>query len=144
MGEYVCTMNTYCEGVDYNDTTAHFVDGYIKRFKETPTYTADTYFSIKTLAQSIEAVGSLNADAIVAHREKTEFKVPTGKVAYDPDHDLKWGPGYLTSIGIQWQDGKMKAFWPNNWVPAPGVAPVTYKGMVPLKLPPWMIEKYKK
>ena len=144
MGDYVCTLNTYCEGVEVNDLTEDFVKDYMKRFNEVPTYTADTYTAIKTLVQSIEAVGSLNADAIVAHREKTEFKVPTGKVAYDPDHDLKWGPGYLTSIGIQWQDGKMKAFWPNNWVPAPGVAPVTYKGMVPLKLPPWMIEKYKK
>ena len=120
------------------------MDGYIKRFGESPTYTAGTYSAIKIIAESIEAVGSVNADAIITHMEKTNFKMTSGILDFEEDHDIKWGPGYQTSICIQWQDGKMKAFWPNKWVAAPGVAPITYSGMVPFKIPPWMIEKYKK
>jgi hypothetical protein len=44
--------------------------------------------------------------------------VPSGKIGYMKDdqgrplHDLKWGPRYLTSIGVQWQDGKQTGVWP--------------------------------
>jgi branched-chain amino acid transport system substrate-binding protein len=145
MGNYVFTMNTYARGIESNERTKPFVDTYIKRFGETPTYTADTYTAILDgLVPSIEAVGSLDADKIVAHLENREYMSPSGKVKYEkdaqgrPTHDLTWGPGYLTSLGVQWQDGKLVGVWPNKWVAAPGAPEITYKGMVPLKLPPWM------
>jgi branched-chain amino acid transport system substrate-binding protein len=145
MGNYVFTMNTYARGIEYNELTKPFVEAYIKRFGETPTYTADTYSAIsKGLVPSIEAVGSLDADKIVAHLENREYLTTGGKVKYEkdaqgrPTHDLTWGPGYLTSLGVQWQDGKLVGVWPNKWVAAPGAPEVTYKGMVPIKLPPWM------
>jgi branched-chain amino acid transport system substrate-binding protein len=145
MGNYVFTMNTYARGIEYNELTKPFMDTYIKRFGETPAYTADTYTAIlHSLAPAIEAVGSLDADKIVAYMENHETLAPSGKIKYEkdaqgkPTHDLTWGPGYLTSLGVQWQDGKLVGVWPNKWVPAPGAPEVTYKGMVPLKLPPWM------
>jgi len=145
MGNYVFTMNTYARGIEYNELTKPFMDTYIKRFGETPAYTADTYSAIiHSLAPAIEAVGSLDADKIVAYMETHEVLGPAGKLKYEkdaqgkPTHDLTWGPGYLTSLGVQWQDGKLVGVWPNKWVPAPGAPEVTYKGMVPLKLPPWM------
>jgi branched-chain amino acid transport system substrate-binding protein len=145
MGNYVFTMNTYIRGVEYNDMTKPFVEGYYKRFGEVPTYTADTHTAIlEGLVPSIEAVGSLDADKIVAHLENREYMVPSGKVKYEkdaqgrPTHDLAWGPGYLTSLGGQWQDGKFVGVWPNKWKASPTAPEVTYKGMVPLKLPPWM------
>ena len=145
MGNYVFTMNTYARGIEVNEMTKPFVETYIKRFGETPTYTADTYSAISHgLVPSIEAVGSLDADKIVAHLENREYMVPSGKIKYEkdaqgrPTHDLTWGPGYLTSLGVQWQDGKLVAVWPNKWVAAAGAPEITYKGMVPLKLPPWM------
>jgi branched-chain amino acid transport system substrate-binding protein len=145
MGNYVFTMNTYARGIEYNELTKPFMDTYIKRFGETPAYTADTYSAIiHSLVPAIEAVGSLDADKIVAYMETHETLVPSGKIKYEkdaqgkPTHDLTWGPGYLTSLGVQWQDGKLVGVWPNKWVPAPGAPEVTYKGMVPLKLPPWM------
>jgi branched-chain amino acid transport system substrate-binding protein len=145
MGNYVFTMNTYIRGVEYNDLTKPFVEGYYKRFGEVPTYTADTHTAIlEGLVPSIEAVGSLDADKIVAHLENREYMVPSGKVKYEkdaqgrPTHDLAWGPGYLTSLGGQWQDGKFVGVWPNKWKASPTAPEVTYKGMVPLKLPPWM------
>jgi len=145
MGNYVFTTNTYAQGVEYNALTKPFVDTYTKRFGEAPTYTADTHTAIvEALVPSIEAVGSLDADKLVAHLENREYLVPSGKVKYlkdaqdRPTHDLAWGPGYLTSLGVQWQDGKLVGVWPNKWVAAPGAPEITYKGIAPLKLPPWM------
>ena len=150
-GNYVMTMNTYCRGVEYNELTRPFVEEYMRRFGETPTYTADTYAAIKYgLAPTIEMAGTLDADKLVKVLEKRVYKVPSGKVKYMVDekgrqtHDLTWGPGYLTSLGVQWQDGTQRGVWPYKWKPAEGVPEITYKGIVPYKIPPWVIAKYKK
>jgi len=149
-GNYVFTMNTYARGVETNELTKPFVDKYIKRFGEVPPYTASTYEAIVyTLVPAIEMTGTLDADRLVKVMEAREFKTPGGKVSYLKDeqgrplHELKWGPGYMTSLGVQWQDGKLVGVWPNKWVAAKGAPEVTYKGIVPFKIPPSMIEKYK-
>ena len=61
-----------------------------------------------------------------------------------PLHDLQWGPGYLTSLGVQWQDGALKGVWPNKWKATPEAPEITYKGIVPYKIPPWVVAAYKK
>lgn len=151
MGNYVATINTYARGVESNEHTKAFVDTYVKRFGETPTYTADTYSAIiYGLAPSIEMAGTLDPDKIVSVLEDRVYKTASGTVAYLKDaqgrhlHELRWGPGFLTALGVQWQDGELKAFWPNKWKATPEAPEITYKGMVPFKIPPWMIEKYKK
>lgn len=151
MGNYVMTMNTYARGVESNELTKAFVDTYVKRFGETPTYTADTYSAIiYGLAPSIETAGTLDPDKIVSVLEERVYKTASGTVAYLKDaqgrhlHELRWGPGYLTALGVQWQDGELKGVWPNKWKATPEAPEITYKGMVPYKIPPWMIEKYKK
>jgi hypothetical protein len=50
----------------------------------------------------------------------------------------------VTSVGVQWQDGELKGVWPNKWKATPEAPELTYKGIVPYKIPPWMEEKYKK
>jgi branched-chain amino acid transport system substrate-binding protein len=151
MGNYVMTLNTYCRGVESTVLTKPFVDAYIKRFGETPTYTADTYTAIVyNLAPAIEQAGTLDADKLVPIIETREFLSPGGTVANLKDaegrhlHDLKWGPGYLTSLGVQWQDGKLKGVWPNKWKASKDAPEITYKGIVPYKIAPWVIKKYKK
>jgi branched-chain amino acid transport system substrate-binding protein len=151
MGNYVFTMNTYARGVEYNELTKPFVDTYLKRFGEVPTYTSDTYAAIiYTLAPAIEKTGTLDSDKIVAFMENDVHKAPSGVVAYLKDaegrplHELRWGPGYLTSLGVQWQDGELKGVWPNKWKATPEAPEITYKGIAPVKISPWMIEKYKK
>jgi branched-chain amino acid transport system substrate-binding protein len=150
-GNYAMTLNTYCDGVEYNELTKPFIDTYKKRYGEMPTYTADTYTAIKiSLAGAIEKTGTLDADKLVAYMENAKHKVPSGVAAYiktkegKPLHDLRWGPGYLTSLGVQWQDGVQKGVWPNKWVAAKGAPAITYKGIAPYKIAPWVIEKYKK
>jgi branched-chain amino acid transport system substrate-binding protein len=151
MGNYVMTLNTYARGVEPNELTAPFMNRYIERFGETPTYTAGTYDAIiYALAPVIEEAETLDSDKIVAILENREFAVPSGKIAYTKDaqgrhlHDIKWGPGYQTALGVQWQDGKLKGVWPNRWKAAKGAPEITYKGIVPYKIAPWIIEKYKK
>jgi len=143
--DYVMTLNTYARGVEVNELTKPFMDAYIDRFNETPTYTADTYSAIvHSLVPAIEEAGTLDPEKIIPMMEKSERLVASGKIKYSKDHDLVWGPGYLTSLGVQWQNGQLKGVWPNNWVAKKGLPPVTYKGMSPILIPPWMIEKYKK
>jgi branched-chain amino acid transport system substrate-binding protein len=151
MGNYVMTSNTYARGVEQNELTKPFVETYIKRFGEVPTYNADTYSAIiYGLAPSIEEAGSLNSDKIVSILEERVYKVPSGTVKYMKDaqgkhlHELTWGPGFLTGIATQWQDGKEVGVWPYKWKAAPQAPEITYKGIVSIKLPAWMIEKYKK
>ena len=151
MGNYVMTLNTYARGVEYNELTSPFVDTYVKRFNETPTYNADTYSAIKySLVPAIEKTATLDADKLVAFMENQEYMVPSGKIGYLKDaegrplHELRWGPGYLTSLGVQWQDRELKGVWPNQWKPTPEAPEITYKGIVPYKIPPWVIEAYKK
>ncbi|NVM25055.1 MAG: ABC transporter substrate-binding protein [Desulfobacterales bacterium] len=150
-GNYVMTMNTYARGVERNELEKRFVEAYIKRFGEMPTYTADTYAAIiYGLAPTIEEAGSLDADKIVAILENREYAVPSGIVGYMKDaqgrhlHDLKFGPRYLTSLGTQWQDGKLVAVWPYRWKPSKEAPEITYKGIVPYKIAPWIIEEHKK
>jgi branched-chain amino acid transport system substrate-binding protein len=151
MGNYVMSSNTYCQGVESNELTKAFVDGYVKRFGETPTYNSDTYSAIVYgLAQTIEQAGTLDSDKLVSVLEERVYKTTSGIVKYMKDaqgkhlHDLTFGPGFLTAISTQWQDGKLAGVWPNKWKMTPESPEVTYKGIVPIKIPPWMIEKYKK
>ncbi len=151
MGNYVATLNTYARGVESNELTKAFVDAYVKRFGETPTYTADTYSAIVYgLAPTIEQAGTLDPDKIVSILEERVYKTASGTIKYMKDaqgrhlHELTWGPGYLTALGVQWQDGELKAWWPNKWKLTPEAPEITYKGVVPYKIPPWMVEKYKK
>ena len=150
-GNYVMTLNTYNRNVEVNELTRPFLDSYEKKFGEQPTYTADTYSAIKhSIVPAIEMTGTLDPDRLVKVLEVREYLVPGGKVAYIKDkegrhlHDLKWGPGYLTSLGVQWQDGKQVGVWPNKWKASKEAPEITYKGIVPYKIAPWVIEKYKK
>ena len=121
--QFVSTLDTYAE-VEYTPKTLAFVRAYKARFGKAPTYTAATYDAIMILKDAIEKQGTLNADKIVAHIEKSEH-VGTGAVAtFDKRHDLVWAVGKTSGIAVQWQDGKKVPFWPPQ-----------VKGMYPFKMP---------
>jgi len=138
-GNYAVTMSTYVRGVGYNDLTIPFIEKYIKKFGDVPPYTAATYDAINMMARTMTMAGSTDAEKLIPIIEKTTYiGTAAPKSKFDKNHDVVFGPGYATGMTLQWQDGKMKGWWPNGW------EGVTYSGMVPYKLPPWMIEKYKK
>lgn len=136
-GNYNLTINTYAR-VKITDKTIPFFDKYVKRFGEAPNYNAGTYEAIYILADAIGRAGTLDADKLVAELEKTDRLGTSGRQVFDKSHDITWGPGYVTALGTQWQDGKNMCVWPLNW------KGITYEGAVPYKIPPWVIEHHKK
>jgi branched-chain amino acid transport system substrate-binding protein len=136
-GNYETTLNTYARGVEFTDKTKPFMDAFIAQMGETPTYNAGTYDALYILKGAIEAAGSLNRDAIVTELEKTDYDGTAGHFAFDASHDVIWGPGNVTAVGVQWQNGELKGIWP----PADGSwYGVKYTGIVDYQLPPWVIE----
>jgi len=160
MCNYVMTITSYVRGAEINEMTGPFVEEYYNRFGDVPTMTSDTYTVIKSVVDSIEKAGSINNDKIVAHFEDKVTVIPSGLRAYEKDeqgrhlHDVKYGPGFTTGLGFQWQEGKMVAVWPHfKWM-APyfeySVEPpeksneLTIKGLQPYVIPPWMLAAFKK
>lgn len=161
MANYVMHQSTYCPDAEYNELTKPFLDEYNKRFNETPNYTAGTYGIIKdVLGVAIEKAGSIDADKVIKALESGTFKTAAGLTIFEKDvegrhlHELKYGPGYTTSLGIQWQDGKQVAVWPHfKWLSPyweysvePPAQPnkMSYKGLKPYVIPPWVVAAYRK
>jgi len=136
-GEYTLTVNTLAR-IKITDKTIPFYDKYLKLYKEAPNYTAGTYDALYLIKDAVERAGTTSSDKVVAELEKTDTHDTAGRVVFDKSHDVTWGPGYVTSVGTQWQDGQMVCVWPYNW------EGVTYEGSVPYKLPPWVVEHWKK
>ncbi|MDI6726778.1 MAG: ABC transporter substrate-binding protein, partial [Smithellaceae bacterium] len=136
-GNYILTQNTYAK-IKITEYTIPFVEAYVKRFGETPTYTSGTYEAINVLATAIEKAGTIDADKLVVELEKIDQRGPAGRLVFDKTHDVTFGPGFVTGIGTQWVDGDKKAVWPFDW------QGVTYEGSIPYRIPPWVIEHYRK
>jgi len=136
-GNFETTLNTYGR-VKITDETIPFYDKFVERFGEAPAYTAGTHQAIYVLKGAIERAGNLDADALVAELEKTDVIGATGRLVFDELHDVTWGPGYITGIITQWQDGKMVVVWPY-----PGWQGITYEGVVPFKIPPRVIQYWR-
>lgn len=156
MAEYMMTSTTFARGVETNELTRPFVEAYLQRFGETPVMTAASHGAIKhMLVPAIEATGSLEADKIIPYFQNNVHVMPTGNSAFLRDeqgrhtHDLAWGPGYQTSLAIQWQNGKMVAVWPHfKWMPPqwefsaePPATPneMSFRGIQPYIIPPWVL-----
>lgn len=162
MGDYVMTSTLFTLDLEINDLTKPFVDGYYQRYKEVPQYTAMTYAIIQSnLKPSIEKAGSLDPEVLIPLLETAVGKFPGGITAFQRDelgrplHDLVWGPNYSTGIAAQWQEGKLVPVWPYfKWMspywefsvepPKEQAHALSYKGLVPFKIAPWVLEAYKK
>ncbi|UCG83309.1 MAG: ABC transporter substrate-binding protein [Dehalococcoidia bacterium] len=136
-GNYEFTLNVYARDVALSDETLPFIDAFIEAKGEMPTYNAGTYDAVYLLKEAIEAIDSLDADELVVELEETDRVGTAGRLVFDEKHDVIWGPGYVTALGVQWQDGELKGVWP----PADGSwEGVVYPGIVDYQLPPWVVE----
>ncbi|MFH1609455.1 MAG: ABC transporter substrate-binding protein [Candidatus Bipolaricaulota bacterium] len=145
-GAYVATVGIYAQGVALTEATVPFVEGFAQRFGGIPLYTAGTYDAIHILANAIRQAGSLQADAVIKALEATDYPATMGRVVFDALHDVTWGLGYATGIGVQWQNGELRAFWPREWRPEPATSPdlvVGYPGTVPYQIPPWVVQHWR-
>lgn len=153
-GNYVMTLNTYAKGVAISDKTVPWFNEFEKRTGQYPTYTAATYDAIYIMKQVIEQAQSRDPDVLVPLIEKVEYKATSGVMKYYPvgpdtklpaaPHDLMYGPGLLTGVGTQWQNGELKGVWPAKGIGTGGWENIDYPGIVPYLVPPAVIQKFKK
>jgi len=137
-GDYMMTLNTLTR-VEITNETIPFIERFEARWDEFPIYTAGTYDAIYILKDAIESADTLDTDAIVTALEATDYTGAAGRVVFDDNHDVIWGPGYVTGLSTQWQAGELKAIWPVEVAPPAGIG-ITYEGVVDYVLPPWMTE----
>ena len=136
-GNYEMTLNTLARDVALTEKTLPFIEAFIAETGEMPTYNAGTYDALYVLKEAIERADSVDMDDIVVELENTDYNSVAGRIVFDDNHDLTWGPGYVTALGVQWQDGELKGVWP----PADGSwNGVAYEGIVDYQMPPWVIE----
>lgn len=134
----IITFSVAAEGAELTVKTQPFVREYIKRFGDPPNYTAfTTADAVNVLAQAIKRVGSTDADKLVVALEQTDYLGTIGRVQfYDRDNDfthaMKYGEGYVTGVGLQWQDGKQVTLWPKA---APNIK-IKFPAFIHLQLQP--------
>ena len=136
-GNYEMTLNSLARDVALTEKTLPFIEAFIAETGEMPTYNAGTYDALYVLKEAIERADSVDMDDIVVELENTDYNSVAGRIVFDDNHDVTWGPGYVTALGVQWQDGELKGVWP----PADGSwNGVAYEGIVDYQLPPWVVE----
>jgi branched-chain amino acid transport system substrate-binding protein len=119
--EGVITATAAAPGVAITPTTIPFTDAYVKRFGASPSYDGyTTYDDIHVIADAIKSAGGTDPDKIVAAMEKTNYVGTLGRVQFygrseQYTHALKYGPGLVTGVVIQWQNGKQVTVWPHQY-----------------------------
>src|SRR6195952_5209017 len=107
-------------GVAVTAKTLPFVDAYAKKFGNVPAYSGYTaYDEVYMIAEAVHRAGSTDSDKLVEAMEKTDYVGTIGRVAFLPKgdphvHGLRTGPGYITGLMLQWQDGKQINMWPKS------------------------------
>ena len=107
-------------GVAVTPKTLPFVAGYVKKYGNNPAYSGYTaYDEVYMIAEAVKRAGSTDSDKLVDAMEKTDYVGTIGRVAFLPKgdphvHGLKTGPGYITGLMLQWQDGKQINMWPKE------------------------------
>ena len=107
-------------GVAVTPKTLPFVEAYQKKYGNVPAYSGYTaYDEVYMIAEAVKRAGSTDSDKLVAAMEKTDYVGTIGRVAFKPKgdphvHGLKTGPGFITGLMLQWQDGKQVNVWPKD------------------------------
>ncbi len=118
--EGVITATAATPDVALTPKTIPFATAYIKRFGASPSYDGySTYDEIHIIADAVKSAGSTNADKIVTAMEKTDYVGTMGRIKFygrsSPyTHAIEYGPGLVTGVDIQWQNGKQVTVWPRD------------------------------
>jgi branched-chain amino acid transport system substrate-binding protein len=117
--EGVITDTAAAADVALTPSTIPFTQAYMKKYGVTPAYDGYTsYDMVNVIAEAIQrAGGSTDPDKLVTALEATDHVGTIGREQfYGRDnqftHALKYGPGLVTTVAIQWQNGKQMCVWP--------------------------------
>jgi branched-chain amino acid transport system substrate-binding protein len=100
--------------------TLPFVEAFKKKYGNFPSYAGYTaYDDVFIIAEAIKRAGSTDSDKLVTALEATDYEGTIGRVQFlpkgDPQvHGLRTGPGAITGLMLQWQNGKQTNLWPAN------------------------------
>jgi branched-chain amino acid transport system substrate-binding protein len=119
--EGVITDTAAAPDVALSPSTIPFAEAYIKQHGVTPAYDGyASYDMVHVIAEAIDrAGGSTDAEKLVTALEATDHVGTMGRIQfYGRDnqftHALKYGPGLVTTIAVQWQSGKQICVWPTD------------------------------
>ena len=107
-------------GVAVTAKTLPFVDAFVKKYGNTPAYSGYTaYDEVYMIADAVRRAGSTDSDKLVAAMEKTDYIGTIGRIEFLPKgdphvHGLRTGPGFITGLMLQWQNGKQVNLWPKQ------------------------------
>ena len=119
--EGVVTTTAAAPGVANSPLTIPFTDAYVKKYGATPAYDGYTaYDMVYIITEAIQrAGGSTDPDKLVTALEATDHVGTFGREQFYSrqdqfTHGLRYGPGLVTGVAIQWQDGKQMCVWPKD------------------------------
>jgi branched-chain amino acid transport system substrate-binding protein len=119
--EGVITDTAAAPDVALSPSTIPFAEAYIKQHGVTPAYDGyASYDMVHVIAEAIDrARGSTDPDKLVTALEASDHVGTMGRIQfYGRDnqftHALKYGPGLVTTIAVQWQSGKQVCVWPTD------------------------------
>jgi branched-chain amino acid transport system substrate-binding protein len=98
--------------------TKPFAQAFKAKFGTPPAYTGYTaYDEVYILAEAIQRAGGTDPDKMVTELEKTNYEGTIGRIQFygrndEFTHGIKSGPGAVTGLVFQWQNGKQVAVWP--------------------------------
>jgi branched-chain amino acid transport system substrate-binding protein len=132
--EGVITDTAATPDVALSPSTIPFAEAYIKKHGVTPAYVGYTsYDMVHVIAEAIErAGGSTDPDKLVTALEATDHVGTVGRIQFygrehQFTHAVKYGPGLVTTVAIQWQSGKQVCVWPADKCKAKIVFPAFVK-----------------
>ena len=114
----VVTNSAAAPEVASTPLTIPFTKAYQERFGASPAYSGyTTYDMVHIIAEAVQRAGSTDPDRLVTALEATDHVGTIGREQFygrdDPfTHALKYGPGLVTGVTLQWQDGKQVTVWP--------------------------------
>jgi branched-chain amino acid transport system substrate-binding protein len=100
--------------------TIPFAAAYEKKYGVTPSYSGYTaYDDVYMFADAIKRAGSTDPDKMVEAMEKTDWVGTIGRIQFlgrdsQFTHGMKIGPGFITGLMVQWQNGKQVTVWPGE------------------------------
>ena len=117
--EGVITATAATPDVALSPVTIPFAEAYIKKHGVTPAYVGySAYDMVHVVAEAIErAGGSTDPDKLVTALEATDHVGTMGRIQFygrenQFTHAMKYGPGLVTMVAIQWQSGRQVCVWP--------------------------------
>jgi branched-chain amino acid transport system substrate-binding protein len=105
-------------GVAVTPKTLPFIEAFQKINGNVPSYTGfNAYDQVYYIAEAIHRAKSTDGDKLVAALESTDYVGTIGRIQFLPKgdphvHGLRTGPGTITGLIMQWQNGKQVCVWP--------------------------------